>query len=92
MNPISDLTQYSQCDIIDGMSKKRPSTDLGGQLRAAFAESGLSRFELARRAGVSYAIVHRFMGGDRTITLDTATKLADVLGLELHAADRTKGK
>ena len=81
---ISPLTQYADCDIIEGMSKKRPSTDLGEQFRAAFAESGLSRFELARRAGISYAIVHRFMGSDRTITLDTASKLADVLGLELR--------
>ena len=71
------------------MSKKQKTTDLAGQLRAAFAESGLSRFELARRAGISYAIVHRFTGGDRGITLDTASKLADVLGLELRPTGRT---
>ncbi len=85
---ISNLTQYADCDILEGMSKKRPSTDLGNQLRAAFAESGLSRFELSRRAGISYAIVHRFIGSDRTITLDTASKLADVLGVELGPARR----
>lgn len=65
------------------MSKKRRTTDLAGQLRAAFSASGLSRFELARRAGVSYGIVHRFVGGDRNITINTASKLADVLALEL---------
>ncbi len=59
--------------------------DLGQQLRAAFAESGLSRFELARRAGISYAIVHRFIGGDRNITLGTASKLCQVLGLDLRS-------
>ena len=59
--------------------------DLGDQLRAAFAESGLSRFELARQAGVSYAIAHRFIGGDRDIRLATASKLAKVLGLELRS-------
>ena len=58
--------------------------DLPRQLREAFAESGISRFELARRAGISYAIIHRFIGGDRGITLETASKLADVLGLELR--------
>ena len=89
---ISDLTQYSDCDIVNGMSKKKEHVDLGAQLRVAFAESGLSRFAWAKQAGVSYAIVFHFCGGDRTITLHTASKLADVLGLELHAADRTKGK
>ena len=69
------------------MSKKARQGDLGGQLRAAFAESGLSRFELARRAGISYAIVHRFVGGDRDITLGTASKLCAVLGLELRSID-----
>jgi plasmid maintenance system antidote protein VapI len=71
------------------MSMEKP-TDLGDQLRAAFADSGLSRFELARRAGVSYAIVHRFMGSDRTITLDTASKLAEVLGVELRRVRSTR--
>ncbi|MGB2987162.1 MAG: helix-turn-helix transcriptional regulator [Phycisphaerae bacterium] len=72
------------------MSKKSDTTDLAGQLRAAFAESGLSRFELARRAGISYAIVHRFIGGDRSITLGTASKLAHVLDLELRPVRRAK--
>lgn len=66
------------------MSKKTRQIDLAEQLRAAFAESGLSRFELARRAGLSYAVVHRFIGGDRDITIGTASKLANVLGLELR--------
>ena len=70
------------------MSKKRKQQDLGRQLREAFDASGLSRFELARRAGMSYAIVHRFFGGDRDITLKTASKLADVLELELRPKRR----
>lgn len=85
------LTQYADCDILKGMSKKRPSTDLGGQLRAAFTESELSRFAWSKRAGVSYAIVFHFVAGDRTVTLDTASKLAEVLGLELRPA-RDDGK
>ena len=51
------------------MSKRKRQTDLAEQLRAAFVESGLSRFAWARRAGVSYAIVHRFAAGDRDIVL-----------------------
>ncbi len=64
--------------------------NLGKQLRQAFADSGLSRFELARRAGVSYAIVHRFIGGERDVTLKTASKLCGVLGVALRPAKRTR--
>ncbi len=74
------------------MSKKRKQRDLGEQLREAFAASGLSRFELARRAGISYAIAHRFMAVKRDITLTTASKLADVLELELRPMRRSRGK
>ncbi len=72
------------------MSKKLHSVDLAGQLRAAFAESGLSRAELARRAGISYPVVHRFFGCDRNITLATASKLAGVLGLRLVSDTKRK--
>lgn len=58
--------------------------DLGDQLRVAFVESGMSRFELSKRAVISYAIVHRFAAGDRDIRLETASKIADVLGVELR--------
>ena len=40
----------------------------------------------AKRAGVSYAVVHRFAAAERDITLATASKLADALGLELKPA------
>lgn len=63
------------------MSKKK--TDLAKTIRAAFKASGMSRFELAKRSGVSYSVIHRFIGSERDLTLGTASKLADVLGLRL---------
>ncbi len=66
------------------MAKKTRTSDLAARIRKAFNASGLSRFELARQAGISYAIVHRFMGTDRDITIGTASKLCDVLGLKLR--------
>ena len=66
------------------------TTDLGKQLQAAFAESGLSRFALSRRAGVSYAIVHRYFGGERDIKFTTASKLANALNLELRRVQKRK--
>ena len=68
--------------------RKKPPRGLGQQLRAACVESGMTRFALAKRAGVSYAIVHRFAAAERDITLGTASKLADVLGLELKPTKR----
>ena len=89
------LAQYVEYDIAKVMSKKPPpSDDLASQLRAAFRESQMSRFELARRAGISYAIVHRLIAGDRGITLATASKIAGVLRLALRPVQRqtTRGK
>ena len=52
------------------------------------AHPGMRRWllnELARRAGVSYAIIHRFAAGDRDILLETASKIAGVLDVELRS-------
>ena len=67
------------------MGKKRKKAGLAEQLRAAIRESGVSRYGLAKQTGLSYAVVHRFVAGERDITLATATKITDVLGLELKA-------
>jgi len=66
------------------MKKNKKQVDLAEQLRDAFVKSGLTRCALARQADMSYAIVHRFIGGDRDITLRTASRLAEVLGVELR--------
>ena len=76
------------CDIMRNKSK----SDLGNRLRAAFKASNMSRSELSRRSGVSYSVVHRFIGGDKDITLDTASRLCKVLGLELRTVGRAAGK
>lgn len=73
------------------MSKKTRQCDLGGQLRAAFAESGMTRFELSKRSGVPYSTIHRFFGEGRDIALSTVAKICRVLDLELrpvHTSER----
>lgn len=65
------------------MSKKK--TDLAREIRRALKASGMSRFELSKRSGVSYSVIHRFIGEERDLTLRTASRLAGVLGLELRA-------
>lgn len=74
------------------MSKKKRNDTLSDQLRDAFARSGITRFMLAKRAGVSYAVVHRFISAERDITMGTANKLAGVLGLELRPCRSGKGR
>ena len=74
---------------MSNMSKKR-RRKLSEQIRGAYAKSGLTRFKLAKDAGVAYAVVHRFISSERDITLETADKLAAVLGLELRPVDRAK--
>jgi transcriptional regulator with XRE-family HTH domain len=41
--------------------------------------------ELAAQSGVSKAMISRVEGGARSLTLDTASALCDVLGLSLDA-------
>ena len=64
--------------------------DIGDQLRNAITGSGQTLYTLANAAGISAAQVGRFVSGQRGLTLESARKLASVLGLTLqknHAAD-----
>ena len=65
--------------------------DLGARLREAFRRNGMTRNALSKQSGVGYNAVHRFFAGDADVTLRTASKMADVLGLDLTPV-RGKGK
>lgn len=62
------------------MGKKLSIID---QLRRAMAESGQSQYAIAQGAGVSQSVVNRFAHEERGISLETAAKLCDYLGLDL---------
>jgi plasmid maintenance system antidote protein VapI len=64
---------------------KEKSANLEEQLCAALLETGLSMNEIARRSGVSQAILSRFIRGQRSLTLPIASKLCSMLGLRLCA-------
>lgn len=57
--------------------------DLVERIQTAIAASGESLYAIARKSGVSYPVLHRFVTGKRGVTLDTAAQLAKALGLEL---------
>lgn len=54
------------------------------ELREAIEKSKLGQSEIARRAKIDRSMVFRFVNKERGMTLATATKVADILGLELR--------
>ncbi len=56
---------------------------LGRQLQAAIAATGQSLYSIAQASGVPAPVLQRFVNGQRGITLETAGKLAEYLGLAL---------
>jgi transcriptional regulator with XRE-family HTH domain len=65
--------------------RKKAPQSLSDQLRELIAAAGPSVYELARDAGVDRSVLSRFLAGKRTITLETADRLAAVLRLRLIA-------
>jgi len=72
------------------MRPKQPQP-VTNKLKRIIAECGLSRYEIARRSGVSEAALSRFVNGQRGLSTDTLDRLARTLGLEL-VARQPKGR
>ena len=78
-------------DISDGatrrnvgwrLPRKRPPTHPGEMLLEEFLKPlGLTQAEFARRLGVSYPRLNEIIKGRRSVTPDTALRLAQVLGM-----------
>ena len=73
------------------------TANIEDQLRAAIRNSDVTRYRLAKLSGVSEGQLSRFVmdKGDprhRTLTLPSAARIAEVLGLELRPMKRQKGK
>ena len=71
------LTTASECDIIPSMK------GIESQLRQAILDAKISRNQLSKMSGVDPAQLCYFVQGKRTLTLKSAEKIAEVLGLEL---------
>ena len=63
---------------------------LQDQLREAVENSGLSLYRIAKGSGIAYQVLHRFANGQRDLTLETATKLADYFGMRQTRPKRPK--
>ena len=55
------------------------------QLRQAILDSGLSRYQISKLSGVDKSQLSYFVHGKRSLTLTSAEKIAEVLGLELKS-------
>jgi transcriptional regulator with XRE-family HTH domain len=73
------------------MREKERQT-FSNQLRQIMANSGLSRYEIAKRSGVDEAALSRFASGERGLTTDTLDRLTQALGLELRQVRKPRAK
>ncbi len=64
-----------------GMRRAEPNIE--EQLRQAILTAGVSRYALSKASGVSQGVLSRFVHGERTVTMDTAARIAAALRLEL---------
>jgi transcriptional regulator with XRE-family HTH domain len=65
----------------------KPLTD---QLRQAIAQSGMTRYEIAKRTGVSEATLSRFYTGTRPgLSMQALDALGECLGLKIVSTRKT---
>ncbi|MHC5121837.1 MAG: helix-turn-helix domain-containing protein [Planctomycetota bacterium] len=67
-------------------------TDLETQLKEAIKASGMNQPQLAELSGVDQGQISRFIKGERSLTLKSASKIAEALKLELKPRGRKRGK
>ena len=76
------LDTYRKGGTIDRM-KTTPKTPLETTLLKALKDSGTTIYEISKQSGLDTAPLYNFVNGKRSLTLPTAGRLADALGLEL---------
>jgi len=74
------------------MKKDTKKNDWETVMRQAIKDSGLSLYALERLSGISDAQLSRFMNGKRTLTIPTAEKIAEHIGVELKIKGVKNGK
>ena len=62
--------------------------DIEEQLRRTIVESSMTCYAISKSSGVAESVLSNFVNSHRSITMETAAKLANVLGLELKARRR----
>ena len=68
-------------------TKRKTTPTISEQLRTAIVDSGLSLQHVARESGVNVAALSRFVRSERSMTLESADRLAEYLSLDLQSRD-----
>ena len=63
---------------------------LSEQLRRAVDESGLTLYAVAKRSGLTYSVLHRFVVKGQDIKLGSAEQLADLFSMRLTRPQKPK--
>ena len=71
------------------MAQRRDWNDV---FRRRIKASGLSLYRISKDSGVNVAPLQRFMGRSHGMTLETAAKIAPLIGLELRVSRKRKGR
>ncbi len=66
------------------------TSNIEDQLRQAILDAPMSCSQLSKLSGVSRGVISHFVNRNRSVTMETAAKLARVLGLELKPTNRAK--
>lgn len=61
---------------------------LTDSLRDAIVKSGMTHYRIGLESGVAPAQIDRFVSGERDLRLESASRIAQVLRLELKARKR----
>jgi transcriptional regulator with XRE-family HTH domain len=55
-------------------------------IKEAIDTSDMTHYQIAQQSGVSKTIISRFMSGERSISLENAERICDLLGVVLTKA------
>ncbi len=64
--------------------------NMSDRLKQFIDESGLTTYALSKQSGVNIDSLYRFRAGERDLTFQAASKVAEALGLELIRRDPGK--
>ena len=70
-------------------SSRRLLTD---QLRQAIDDSGLTRYEIAKRTGIDHSALAKFYNGHRGLSMDALNALGECLELAIVSTKHPKTK
>ena len=74
------------------MARRKPPQSFSDQLREIIQEElkdgSESAYELAKDSGIDRSVLSRFLAGKRTMTLESADKLAELLKLRIERRGR----